>query len=100
MNTNAVVKHITDWLKNYFKPTLELCNSVMKNKSKIGFVVRDYADYFGYNYMLTHDTKKLAEDIFGEAKTYKVKLSQMKTKRSPKKLTMGNYETLYVYEKR
>jgi len=90
----------TEWLNNYWKPTLELCNSVMKENAKIGFVVRDYADYFGYNYLLTQDADKYAEKIFGKGKAYKIKLSQMKTKRSPRKLSMGNYESLYVYEKK
>ena len=89
----------TDWLRNYWKPTLEICADVMKPGAKLGFVVRDYSDYFGYNYMLSLDMTKLAEEVFGKTKSYKIKLSQMKTKRSPKKLALGNYETLCVYEK-
>lgn len=89
----------TDWLKYYWKPTLELCAEVMKPGAKLGFVVRDYSDYFGYSYMLSHDMTKIAEELFGKSKSYKIKLSQMKTKRSPKKLALGNYETLCVYEK-
>jgi hypothetical protein len=90
----------TEWLNKYFKTTIETCFDVMKIGAKIGFVVRDYADYFGYNYMLTHDTDKIAKEFFGDGKMYKIKLSQMKTKRSPKKLSMGNYESLFVYEKK
>jgi len=89
----------TEWLNGYWKPTLSMCAEVMKKGAKLGFVVRDYADYFGYNYLLSQDLTKIAEDIFGKTKEYKIKLSQMKTKRSPKKLAMGNYETLCVYEK-
>ena len=70
----------------------------MKKGAKLGFVVRDYADYFGYNYVLSQDLTKISEDIFGKSKQYKIKLSQMKTKRSPKKLAMGNMN-LFVYEK-
>ena len=89
----------TKWLKCYWKPTLELCRDVMKSKAKLGFVVRDYSDYYGFNYMLSHDMTKIAEEVFGKTKTYKIKLTQMKTKRSPKKLALGNYETLCIYEK-
>ena len=71
----------------------------MKSKAKLGFVVRDYSDYYGFNYMLSHDMTKIAEEVFGKTKTYKIKLTQMKTKRSPKKLALGNYETLCIYEK-
>jgi len=42
---------------------------------------------------------KVADEIFGKSKKYKIKLTQMKTKRSPKKLVLGNYESLFVYEK-
>jgi hypothetical protein len=90
----------TDWLKKYWKPTLELCRDVMADNAKIGFVVKDYADYYGYNYMLSNDMPKIADEIFGKSKLYKIKLTQMKTKRSPKKLVLGNYESLFVYEKK
>ena len=80
--------------------TIDNCQPQLKDYwAKLGFVVRDYADYFGYNYLLSQDLTKIAEEIFGKTKSYKIKLSQMKTKRSPKKLAMGNYETLCVYEK-
>ena len=72
----------------------------MATKSKIGFVVKDYADYFGFTYMLSNDMPKVADEIFGKSKMYKIKLTQMKTKRSPKKLVLGNYESLFVYEKK
>ena len=72
----------------------------MADNAKIGFVVKDYADYYGYNYMLSNDMPKIADEIFGKSKLYKIKLTQMKTKRSPKKLVLGNYESLLVYEKK
>ncbi len=90
----------TEWLNEYWKPTLKICAEVMKSGAKLGFVVRDYADYFGYNYLLSQDLNNIAEEVFGFGETYKIKLTQMKTKRSPKKLAMGNYQTLCVYEKK
>ena len=89
----------TEWLNEYWRPTLKICAEVMKPGAKLGFVVRDYADYFGYNYLLSQDFNNIAEEVFGFGETFKIKLTQMKTKRSPKKLAMGNYETLCVYEK-
>ena len=51
-----------EWLNGYWKPTLNMCAEVMKKGAKLGFVVRDYADYFGYNYLLSHIEQRL-EDI-------------------------------------
>tara|TARA_A100001037_G_scaffold63293_1_gene55369 strand:+ start:72301 stop:73608 length:1308 start_codon:yes stop_codon:yes gene_type:complete len=90
----------SSWLRRYWIPTLELCYSVMKPGAKLGFTVKDYADYYGMTYSLEHDMGKLATDLFGDASRYKIKLSQMKTKRSPRKLALGNYEVLLVYEKK
>jgi hypothetical protein len=87
------------WLKCYWRPTLELCRDVMKPGAKLGFVVKDYTDYYGMTYSLENDMGLIANEIFGNQLRYKIKLSQMKTRRSPKKLVMGNYEFLLVYEK-
>ena len=97
----SVSRHETyvDWIKNYWTPTLELCREVLKPGGKIGFTVKDYADYYGLTYGLETDMGAVATRIFGDETKYKVKLSQMKTKRSPRKLVMGNYESLLVYEK-
>ena len=71
----------------------------MKPGAKLGFVVKDYTDYYGLTYSLENDMGIIAEEIFGNKSRYKIKLSQMKTKRSPKKLALGNYEFLLVCEK-
>ena len=87
------------WIKGYWTPTLELCHAVMKPGAKLGFTVKDYTDYYGLSYSLEHDMGLVADGVFGKQTKYKIKLSQMKTKRSPRKLAMGNYEALLVYEK-
>ena len=87
------------WIKGYWTPTLELCHAVMKPGAKLGFTIKDYTDYYGLSYSLEHDMGLVADKIFGTRSRYKIKLSQMKTRRSPKKLALGNYEFLLVYEK-
>lgn len=97
--SSSLYETYSNWLKGYWKPTLELCREVMKPGAKLGFVVKDYTDYYGMTYSLENDMGIIAEEIFGNKTRYKIKLSQMKTKRSPKKLALGNYEFLLVCEK-
>jgi hypothetical protein len=97
--SSALYETYSDWLKGYWKPTLELCKTVMKPGAKLGFTVKDYTDYYGLSYSLENDMRIVADEIFGNTQRYKIKLSQMKTKRSPKKLALGNYEFLLVCEK-
>ena len=58
----------TEWLNGYWKPTLNMCAEVMKKGAKLGFVVRDYADYFGYNYLLSQDLTKSCGRYFWKNK--------------------------------
>ena len=97
--SSTMYETYSEWLKGYWKSTLELCKAVMKPGAKLGFTIKDYTDYYGMSYSLENDMGKVAEEIFGNTKRYKIKLSQMKTKRSPKKLALGNYEFLLVCEK-
>lgn len=97
--SSVMYETYSEWLKGYWKSTLELCKVVMKPGAKLGFTIKDYTDYYGMSYSLENDMGKVAEEIFGNTKRYKIKLSQMKTKRSPKKLALGNYEFLLVCEK-
>ena len=89
----------TEWLVQYWEETLKLCHAVMRPGAKLGFVIKDYSDYYGMAYSLETDMSSIANRFFTKRNIYKIKLSQMKTRRSPKKLALGNYEKLLVYEK-
>ena len=89
----------TEWLNGYWKPTLEICEDVMKEMQNLDLLFVIMLITLDTIICYHNDLTKSAEEIFGKTKEYKIKLTQMKTKRSPKKLAMGNYETLCVYEK-
>lgn len=88
------------WLINYWEATVKLCVSVMKPGAKFGFVISNYVNKHKQMTTISQDMRDVVTNHLSFAKHYKVQWSAITSTRQSKKTRNGNFEDLWVFEKK
>ena len=88
------------WLISYWEETVKLCVKVMKPGSKFGFVISNYTNKDKVKMTISEDMRDIASNHLDFIKHYKVQWSAIAGTRQAKKTRGGNYEDLWVFEKK
>lgn len=89
-----------DWLKGYWEETVKLCRDVMKPQAKFGFVISNYVNKDKVMTTISEDMRDRAGRYLALQDHYRVQWSAMGGSRQAKKTRNGNFEDLWVFEKR
>jgi hypothetical protein len=89
-----------DWLEGYWDKTVRICSSVMKNGARFGFVISNYRNADKQFVNISEDMRDVVSrhmELVGE---YKVQWSAYGGSRQSSKTRNGNYEDLWLFEKK
>lgn len=89
-----------DWLVNYWEKTVLTCLEVMRPKARFAFVISNYKNVNGEFTSISQDMKTVAEKHLDLIGRYKVQWGVHSSKRQPKKTRDGNFEDLWLFEKK
>lgn len=89
-----------DWLQGYWEETVKLCREVMRPGAKFGFVISNYVNKHKVMTTISQDMRDRAARHLTQVDHYRVQWSAMGGSRQAKKTRGGNFEDLWVFEKR
>ena len=89
-----------DWLAGYWEETVRLCEAVMRPGARFGFVISNYRNAEKQMTQISEDMRDVAQRHLHLADHYRVQWSAMGGSRQAKKTRDGNYEDLWLFEKR
>jgi len=89
-----------DWLTGYWEETVKLCKAVMKPGARFGFVISNYRNIDKVVTTISQDMKDRAAKHLTFTDHYRVQWSAMGGSRQAKKTRGGNFEDLWLFEKR
>ena len=88
------------WLKGYWEETIKLCTKVMKPGAKLGFVISNYRNVDKQEVSISQDMRDVAAKHLNLVDHYRIQWSAISGTRQAKKTRDGNYEDLWVFEKK
>jgi hypothetical protein len=89
-----------DWLKNYWEETVKLCCEVLKPGAKFGFVISNYRNKAKEEVTISQDMRDVVAKHLPQTEQYRVQWSAISGSRQAKKTRDGNFEDLWVFEKK
>lgn len=89
-----------DWLTGYWEATVALCRDVMRPGAKFGFVISNYVNKHKVMTTISEDMRDRAARYLTQIDHYRVQWSAMGGSRQAKKTRAGNFEDLWVFEKK
>jgi hypothetical protein len=89
-----------DWLVNYWERTIELCEQVLKKNGRLGFIISNYRNKDKKDVTISEDMMKIVSRHLTNTGRYKVQWSAISTGRQAAKMRGGNFEDLWLFEKR
>jgi hypothetical protein len=89
-----------DWLKGYWEKTVLLCKEVMRPGAKFGFVISNYRNASKEMTTISQDMRDVVSLHLNFVKHYRVQWSAMGGSRQAKKTRNGNFEDLWIFEKK
>lgn len=88
------------WLTGYWEETIKLCVKVMKPGAKFGFVISNYRNSDKQEVSISQDMRDVASKHLTLIDQYRIQWSAISGTRQAKKTRDGNYEDLWVFEKK
>lgn len=89
-----------EWLEKYWGETVKLCAEVMKTGAKFGFVISNYVNKDKVMTKISEDMRDVAIRYLGQPDHYRVQWSAISTSRQSHKTRGGNFEDLWIFQKR
>jgi len=89
-----------DWLTGYWEETVKLCREVMRPGARFGFVISNYVNKHKVMTTISQDMRDRAARHLAPTDHYRVQWSAMGGSRQAKKTRGGNFEDLWIFEKR
>jgi hypothetical protein len=89
-----------DWLTGYWEATVLLCKEVMRSGARFGFVISNYRNSDKEMTTISQDMRDVVAKHLNFVKHYRVQWSAMGGSRQAKKTRNGNFEDLWVFEKK
>ena len=89
-----------EWLRAYWEKTVMICVDSMKKGSRFGFVISNYRNINKEKTTISEDMAKIASKHMKQLDRHKVQWSVVAVSRQAKKTRGGNYEDLWLYEKK
>lgn len=89
-----------DWLKYYWEETVKLSLSVMKDTAKFGFVISNYVNKDKNMIQISQDMRDVVSKHLNLVDHYKIQWNSISTSRQSHKTRGGNYEDLWIFEKK
>jgi hypothetical protein len=89
-----------DWLLQYWEKTVILAKQVLKPGGRFAFVISNYRNKAKEEVTISQDMRDVVEAHLGKATHYKVQWSAIASSRQAKKTRDGNFEDLWVFEKK
>ena len=89
-----------DWLLNYWEATVMIAKQVLKPGGRFAFVISNYRNKAKEEVTISQDMRDVAEKHFGTPTHYKVQWSAIAGGRQAKKMKDGNFEDLWLFEKK
>lgn len=88
-----------EWLKGYWEETVKTCAAVMKSGARFGFIASNYKKGKTW-WDVSDDMGEVCKNHFRLVKKYKILWSSFEKKTKTGKHEEGNYEDLWLFEKR
>lgn len=88
------------WLEGYWNATVEISAAVLKPGGRFAFVISNYRNKAKQEVAISQDMKAIVDRHLTNTGRYKVQWSAISTGRQAKKMKAGNFEDLWVFEKR
>jgi hypothetical protein len=89
-----------DWLENYWEVTVNIAKAVLRPGGKFAFVISNYRNKAKQEVGISEDMRDVVKKQLGEPTHYKVQWSAIAGGRQAKKMKDGNFEDLWVFEKK
>jgi hypothetical protein len=89
-----------DWLRGYWEETIEICAQVLKKNGRLGFIISNYRNKDKKDVTISEDMMKIVSDHLTNIGRYKVQWSAISTGRQAAKMRGGNFEDLWLFEKK
>lgn len=89
-----------DWLKNYWEATVVICKKVMRPGARFGFVISNYRNKAGVDVNISQDMQAIVAQHLEPVDRYRVQWSAIGGSRQAKKTRDGNFEDLWLFEKK
>ena len=89
-----------DWLKGYWEETVKLCCEVLKPGAKFAFVISNYRNKAKEEVQISQDMRDVVLKHLPLDSQYRVQWSAISSTRQAKKTVGGNFEDLWVFEKK
>lgn len=89
-----------DWLVGYWEQTVLLCKQVMKPGARFGFVISNYRNAEKQMTTISEDMRAVVAQHLNQIGHYRVQWSAFGGSRQAKKTRGGNFEDLWLFEKR
>lgn len=89
-----------DWLKKYWEETVKLCCEVLKPGAKFGFVISNYRNKAKQEVQISQDMRDVVQKHIPLTDQFRVQWSAIAGTRQAKKTRDGNYEDLWVFQKK
>ena len=90
----------SDWLVNYWERTIELCEQVLKKNGRLGFIISNYRNKDKKDVTISEDMMKIVSRHLTNIGHYRVQWSAISTGRQAAKMRGGNFEDLWLFEKK
>jgi len=89
-----------DWLTGYWEETVKLCCEVLRPGAKFGFVISNYRNKAKQEVQISQDMRDVVLKHLPLDSQYRVQWSAISGTRQAKKTVGGNFEDLWVFEKK
>lgn len=89
-----------DWLEGYWAETVKLCKAVMRPGARFGFVISNYVNKNKQKTTISEDMSAVATRYLNPVDRYRVQWSAIAGSRQAKKTRDGNFEDLWLFEKK
>lgn len=89
-----------NWLIGYWEATVKLCCEVLKPGGKFAFVISNYRNRAKQEVSISQDMQAVVSQHLPLLDQYRVQWSSIASSRQAHKTRAGNFEDLWVFEKR
>jgi hypothetical protein len=89
-----------DWLLGYWEETIKICEQVLKKNGRLGFIISNYRNKDKKDVTISEDMMKIVSNHLTNTGRYRVQWSAISTGRQAAKMRGGNFEDLWLFEKK
>ena len=90
----------TDWLEGYWNATVELCCEVLRPGGRFAFVISNYRNRARQEVAISQDMQAVVARHLPLVDQYRIQWSSIASSRQAHKTRAGNFEDLWIFEKR